>query len=319
MKVLIIKTTSMGDILHTLPALTDAVNALPNISFDWVVEENFSEIPTWHPAVHKIISVAIRRWRKNWFSTNNRHERYNFKYNLQCKNYDITIDAQGLLKSAIFITRNIHHNKHGLDFRSIREPLASLFYNHKHAINKKQHAIERIRQLFSMSLGYHLPKSPSNYAIAKNFKQLSCTKPYLIFLHATTKYNKHWPIKYWKKLLKLVNNAGYNVKLPWWKQHEYQQAMLITEGQIYAEILPKLSLTQIAQQLMNATAIVSVDTGLSHLAAALNKPNLTLYGPTDPKLIGVCGQNQKFLRAQNYNMNNLSTQHVWNLLQTFIY
>ena len=95
----------MGDVLHTLPALTDAMRAIPTIRFDWVVEENFAQIPSWHPAVDRVLPVAIRRWRKHWFGSQQREERLRFKQALQSREYDVVIDAQGLIKSAALVTR----------------------------------------------------------------------------------------------------------------------------------------------------------------------------------------------------------------------
>lgn len=122
MQVLIVKTSSMGDVLHTLPALTDAMQAIPGIRFDWVVEESFSQIPTWHPAVDRVIPVAIRRWRKNWFGSETRQQRCDFKRVVQERNYDAVIDAQGLIKSAALITRIAKGSKHGQDSKAPVSP-----------------------------------------------------------------------------------------------------------------------------------------------------------------------------------------------------
>ena len=131
MRVLVVKTSSMGDVLHTLPALTDAANNISDITFDWVVEENFAQIPSWHYAVNNVIPVAIRRWRKSWFSKNTRQERHAFIQTLRQQEYDCIIDAQGLIKSAFLITRKARGIKHGLDRQSIKEPIASWFYDVK--------------------------------------------------------------------------------------------------------------------------------------------------------------------------------------------
>lgn len=154
MRVLIVKTSSMGDVLHTLPALTDAQQAIPGIQFDWVVEEGFAQIPSWHSAVDRVIPVAIRRWRKAWFSAPIKAERTAFRRAVCANQYDAVIDAQGLVKSAALVTRLAHGIKHGMDWSTAREPLASLFYNRKHHIAKQQHAVERTRELFAKSLGY---------------------------------------------------------------------------------------------------------------------------------------------------------------------
>lgn len=125
MKVCVIKTSSMGDVIHTLPALTDAQRAIPNLSIDWVVEENFAEIPSWHSAVNQIIPIALRRWRKSPFSAQTKNEWKSYRTLLQANQYDAVIDAQGLFKSAFFATRLVNGVKHGYDRKSIREPIAS--------------------------------------------------------------------------------------------------------------------------------------------------------------------------------------------------
>ncbi|SUB68956.1 Lipopolysaccharide heptosyltransferase 1 [Pluralibacter gergoviae] len=169
MRVLIVKTSSMGDVLHTLPALTDAARAIPGVRFDWAVEEGFAQIPAWHDAVDRVIPVAIRRWRKAWFSAPIKAERRAFRRAVQAQRYDTVIDAQGLVKSAALVTRLAHGVKHGMDWQTAREPLASLFYNRRHHIAKQQHAVERTRELFARSLGYAKPATQGDYAIAQHF------------------------------------------------------------------------------------------------------------------------------------------------------
>lgn len=217
MQVLIVKTSSMGDVLHTLPALTDAMLAIPGIRFDWVVEEGFSQIPSWHPAVERVIPVAIRRWRKNWFGEETRQQRCDFKRKVQERSYDIVIDAQGLMKSAALVTRVARGSKHGPDCKSAREPFASWFYNHRHEIDKQQHAVERIRELFAKSLGYEKPQNKGDYAIASHFLSHppADAGQYVVFLHATTRDEKHWPEQNWRELMQLIAPTGMRVKLPW--------------------------------------------------------------------------------------------------------
>lgn len=318
MQVLIVKTSSMGDVLHTLPALTDAMRALPGIRFDWVVEENFVQIPSWHPAVKRVIPLAIRRWRKNWFGTLVRQERYHFQQQLQQECYDVVLDAQGLMKSAALVTRAACGEKHGMDCKSVREPLSSWFYDRCHAVRKQQHAIERIRQLSAASLGYSLPTTPGDYAITGHFTPVLGKEAYLVFLHATSRPAKNWPESHWGELLQLAAAGGYRIKLPWGSYHEQQRARRLAEGVSTSEVLPPLTLAEMASQLVGATAIVAVDTGLSHLAAALECPNLALYGPTDPRFIGVYGFQQQVLRADDGNMKSLTAKRVWRTLQTML-
>jgi heptosyltransferase-1 len=285
----------MGDVIHTLPALTDAMRAIPGIRFDWVVEEAFAEIPRWHPAVDQVIPVAIRRWRKNLLATWKGGEWSSYKQQLQARQYDAVIDAQGLLKSALLVTRVARGKRFGLDKHSAREPLAARFYDHTLNIAKDQHAVERVRQLFAAALGYTL-EGRGDFAIREHFAHTDA-EPYLMFQHSTTRFDKHWPEVYWQTLINKACEAGWRVKLPWGNADEKARAERLAQGNTKTEVLPKLSLAEVAQALAGATACVSVDTGLSHLAAALDRPNVILFGPTDPGLVGGYGLDQVCLEA----------------------
>ncbi|MBI6329149.1 lipopolysaccharide heptosyltransferase RfaC [Proteus mirabilis] len=311
-RVLIVKTSSMGDVLHTLPALTDARAAYPEICFDWAVEEGFAQIPSWHPAVDTVIPVAIRRWRKNWFSAPIRAERARFRHAIQAHHYDAVIDAQGLLKSAFLVTRYAKGTKHGYSRHSAREPLASFFYDIRHNISKKMHAVERIRQLFAFSLNYPLPTTQGDYGIAQHFLSLPAIdkRPYLVFLHATTRDEKHWPETHWRELIALLADSDLRIKLPWGAEHEHQRAIRLAQGFDYVDVLPKMSLAEVAQVIAGAQSVVSVDTGLSHLTAALDKPNITLFGPTDPGLIGGYGKAQRPLKAAGGDIGEIQALDV---------
>lgn len=320
MRVLIVKTSSMGDVLHTLPALTDAMQAIPGIQFDWVVEEGFAQVPSWHPAVSRVIPVAIRRWRKSWFSAPIRQERAEFTRQLRQYRYDAVIDAQGLIKSALLVTRLANGKKHGLDCKSAREPLASWFYNYRHPISRRQHAVERVRELFAASLNYRKPTERGDYAIVSRFLSQSPADAnrYLVLLHATTRDEKHWPEAHWRELIALLAPSGLRIKLPWGAEHEHQRALRLAEGFPHVDVLPRLTLQQVAEVLAGAKAVVSVDTGLSHLTAALDRPNITLYGPTDPGLIGGYGMNQVVEMSGDNSMDTISSQKILQQLQSFI-
>ncbi|URJ25075.1 lipopolysaccharide heptosyltransferase I [Candidatus Blochmannia ocreatus (nom. nud.)] len=316
MKVLIVKLSSMGDIIHTLPAVTDAANSILNIEFDWVVEETFSEILRWHPAVFKVIPVNLRMWIRNFYHFSSWKQYYYFISRLTKKEYDIVIDAQGLLKTSLLITRIARGEVHGMDCESVRETMSVFFYHKKHFIEKKQHSIERIRQLFSCSLGYSVPQAMGQYGLRSLFLRKKNNVPYLIFFHSTTKAKKHWPEFYWHFIIKYAISSGYHIKLPFWgRSEELRVRRLVASYTHQTTILSKLTLRDIAVQISGATAIISVDTGLSHLAAVLGCPNLTLYGPTDPKLIGTCGKNQVILHSATKKMENLSPEEVWEVFQ----
>ena len=297
-KVLLIKTSSLGDVVHTLPAITDAARAIPGITFDWVVEESFAEIPSWHPSVVRVIPVAIRRWRKNIFSTLRNGEWGQFREQIKSAHYDLIIDAQGLLKSAV-LTRGLEIPVHGLDKESAREPLAAKFYTHSYDVPKGQHAVERIRQLFAKALSYQIPTKKGNFALNRSmfddFSHMRPPRPYLVFIHGTTWEDKHWPESYWLELAQKATSAGYIICLPWGNDHERQRAERIANIGPGILVLPKLPLKGVAAIIAGATKVVAVDTGLGHLTAALEIPAVSLYGPTSPVLVGAYGEVQKHL------------------------
>jgi heptosyltransferase-1 len=301
MQVLLVKTSSMGDVIHTLPALTDAGEAIAGIRFDWVVEEGFAEIPAWHPAVDQVIPVAIRRWRKNLLSTWRSGEWRQFKSRLQAQNYDRVIDAQGLIKSA-WLTRYADAPVYGLDRESAREPFAARFYDYPQAVAKGQHAVERTRQLFAAALGYPLPEKKGSYGIdGSSFARIpGDQQPVVIFLHGTTREDKHWPEPYWVELGNQLAALGYAILLPWGNDNELARAQRIAHTVSKATVLPRMNLNELAATLNQAAGVVAVDTGLGHLAAALDTPSVSLYGPTSPVLVGAYGENQVHLQASEY-------------------
>lgn len=298
MRVLLIKTSSLGDVIHSLPALTDAARAIPEIRFDWVVEEGFAEIPAWHPAVEQVIPVALRRWRKRPWQTWRSGEWRTFKRAVAAHEYDLVIDAQGLLKSA-WLTRYARGPVAGLDRASAREPLASRFYDLGFAVPWGMHAVERVRQLFAQALGYALPEGGGDYALDRQclLAGRSPETPYLLLLHGTTWVTKHWPERYWRELAERLCAQGWALRLPWGNAEEKARAERIAAGLAGVRVLPKLNLAGIAAELAGASACVAVDTGLGHLAAALDVPTVSLYGPTNPGYTGAYGHGQLHLAS----------------------
>ncbi|EXI61341.1 lipopolysaccharide heptosyltransferase RfaC [Mannheimia granulomatis] len=317
MKVLIVKTSSMGDVLHTLPALTDMRKAIPNLQVDWVVEENFAEIPIWHSAVRKVIPVAIRRWRKNLCKRSTWFEWQRFIKELKSEQYDAVIDAQGLIKSAVLVTRQAQGKKFGYNKQSAREGLSSLFYDVTFDIPYQQHAVERIRKLCAKSLAYPLVQNQGDYAIAQHFaKNQTKMTAYIMLIHATTRADKHWKESCWAEVIKSLAEQGLEVRLPWGNQIEKERAERLAAVAKNVIVLPRMTLTELAMQIEGAQAVISVDTGLSHLTAALDKPNVILYGATDPKLIGAYGKNQHYLTSDK--MDNILPTQVLEKLKTVI-
>lgn len=335
MRVLIVKTSSLGDVIHSLPAVTDAARAHSGIEIDWVVEEALAEIPAWHPAVGRVIPVAMRRWRGMLRQGLKNGEIRAFLRDLRTKRYDKVIDAQGLLKSAL-ITRLAHGERYGFDRDSAREPLASYAYQRRYLIAKKQHAIERLRQLFAQALEYPLPRTAPDYGIqAPELLDEHANYGYVVFLHGTTWASKLWPEGHWITLAQHMNSAGLAVYLPWGTAAELGRAQRIAAIATDAIVLPRQTLHQVASILAGAKGLVGVDTGLAHLGAALGVPAVTIYGATRPGLTGTVGKHQQHAVAKfscspcgskecTFSdkaavvpacYQSVSPQHVWNLLQ----
>lgn len=298
MDVLLVKTSSMGDIIHTLPALSDAACAIPNIRFDWVIEEAFAEIPAWHSHVDQVIPVSLRQWRKHIAAKNTRTGWVAFIKTLRQKQYDLILDAQGLVKSALipYFAKGL---RVGLDWRSARESLASLTYQRKCRVNFYQHAIHRMRELFHQAFHYPLPKGAPDFGL----DGLSFSKPlvtlenYVVFLHGTTWASKQWPEVYWQALAKRMEQAGCKIKISGGNEAEMARAERIAEVSNAAEVLPRLSILEMANLLLHAKAAVAVDTGFGHLAAALGTPTVSIYGPTDPCFTGALGRRSSHLAS----------------------
>nr|VFJ95173.1 MAG: heptosyltransferase-1 [Candidatus Kentron sp. H]VFJ96033.1 MAG: heptosyltransferase-1 [Candidatus Kentron sp. H]VFK02120.1 MAG: heptosyltransferase-1 [Candidatus Kentron sp. H] len=303
MRVLIIKTSSLGDVIHTLPALTDAARAISGIRFDWVVEEAFAEIPAWHPAVDRVIPVAVRHWRRHPVDAWRRGVWSAFKTRVREHEYDAVIDAQGLLKSA-WLTRQARGKTFGFDGRSAREPMAARFYDAPLSVAKGQHAVERVRALFANALGYEIGAKgrypQGEYGLVLPTGQVSDPSGQpadtVVVLHGTTWPTKHWPEGSWVALSGKLVEAGFRVALPWGNGTERLRARRIAEAS-GGEAPHRMDLTGLAGLLSGAAGCISVDTGPGHLAAAVGCPTVSLFGPTDPRLTGPYGRNQRILHS----------------------
>lgn len=298
MRILVVKLTSMGDVLHLMPALSDLKKQFPDLSVDWMVEDSFAQIPQWHPSVGKVIPVATRRWRKLKWS--NISEFFSFWRQLRAQRYDAVIDAQGLIKSAVFsrFAKVVSGGKRiGFSGDSIKESPAAKFYRQTVSVDRNMHAIVRLRRLFAGGFEYELPKHQPDYALSE-YSVSSRDVPTIFLLHGTTWATKHLPDSFWRKLAELIADDGYRVQLCWGNEVERQRAEWIADGQNHVEVLPKSSLTELKTLMSKASGAVAVDTGLGHLAAAIKLPCVSVYGSTDAQLTGALGSNQEWVQSQ---------------------
>lgn len=287
-RILLVKTSSLGDVIHNLPVASDIRAALPDAAIDWAVEEAYAAIPSLHPAVSRVLPVALRRWRAAFLGRAARAEMRGFLDALRGTPYDAVIDTQGLLKSAL-ITWRARGTRHGLDFQSAREPLA-VFYDRVHRVPWSLHAVERNRALAARALGYAV-SAPGDYGIAPPAGRPAwvAAGAYAVLVHATSSSAKLWPVEHWIALGARLAEQGTLAVLPWGAAHERSRAQEIAGRVRGAVVAPALSLTEAAAALAAARAVVGVDTGLTHLACALGRPTVGLYCATDPGATGLYG------------------------------
>jgi heptosyltransferase-1 len=288
MKVLIVKTTSLGDLVHMLPALSEALAHRPGLTADWVAEEGFADIPAMHPKVERVITVAVRRWRKAPWQRQNWRELREFIGELRRESYDLVLDSQGLIKSAIYALW-AYGPRAGLNFASARESLASLVYGRRYYVPRDLHAITRNRMLTAQAMGYSMgAERDFSYGIVCPQTALrDLPEAYVVVLHGTSRPEKEYPEAYWVDLIRRLQAEGLAVLLPWGNNRERVRADQLSVSCPGARVLPRMGVGGVAGVLGRAVGVVGVDTGLMHMAAALRRPGVGLYPSTPPERFGV--------------------------------
>lgn len=298
MRVLLIKMSSMGDIFHTFPAISDLKAHNPEVIIDWVVEDSFKEIVDWHPAINKVIPIHLRRWMKER-SLDSWKECRQWRKQLRAEEYDLIIDAQGLLKSALVASMTRRKTIQGFNAKSAREPVASLFYSRRHMVAKNQHAVERTRQLFGSVFGY-TPAPLLNFGINQNFAHVTKDPRKLMFIIGTSWVTKLWSTLHWQRLTAIALEEGYNVEIMWGSPEEKAMAdSIIAACPRATRPIQRMSITTIAEKLVGSAGVIGLDTGFSHLAGALETPTIALYGPTSPLKVGLIGEHTSNLQLEH--------------------
>ncbi len=285
--VLLVKTSSLGDVVHNLPVVSDIRRRMPGVSIDWVVEEAFADIPRLHPGVRNVVPVAVRRWRRAPFSAGTWREVSAFKHALRDEQYEHVIDTQGLIKSAL-VARFARGRHCGYAAEAAREPLAARLYDAGFVIPRNVHAVERNRWLAAAVLDYP-PDLPLDYGIAPPVLAADWlpTNDYAVLLTATSREDKLWPDAHWLALAAALAERGIFCVLPAGSDAERARARRLAKNMRRAVPAPPLSIREIAGLLAGARLVVGVDTGLTHLATAAGRPVVAIFSGSDPRLTGV--------------------------------
>lgn len=288
--ILLVKTSSLGDVVHNLPVVSDIRKHMPGARIDWVLEEPYAELASLHPGLTSVIPVALRRWRTCFWQRQVRREFGAFRKRIGETRYDYIIDTQGLLKSAL-LCRMARGTRHGYDRLSAREPLAAALYDQRHNVTWGQHAVSRNRNLAALCLGLSTNSDP-DYGIARA-PGGSAGTPYCVLLHGSARPSKLWPVASWRALVTGLGGLGYRCVLPWGTGEELAGSRSIAADFSHAIVPGKMSLSAVAELLAGASAVIGVDTGLVHLAVALGRPTIALFTGHDrqsrPETTGIFG------------------------------
>jgi heptosyltransferase-1 len=289
---LIVKTSSMGDVVHAAPLASDLARRFPGAAIDWLVEEGFAAIPRMHVAVDRVIPVAVRRWRKAPLAASTWREIRAAKSQLRSHRYGAILDCQGLLKSA-WLARWACGPRWGFDRASAREPLAALLYTHAVPVARDQHAIARNRALGAAALGAD-PAAPLAFGLRPpplsdhEFLQMT-SAPYAVLLTNASRASKLWPDDRWQAVERQLHARGLRSLLVAGNAAEEEATRRRATGMADAAVAPRCGIDAVSAVLARARIVVGLDTGLSHLAAALGARTLGIFCDYDPRLVGITG------------------------------
>lgn len=292
-RILIIRLTSLGDIIHTYPMVYDIKHNVPNTKIDWLVDENFADIVKFNPLINRVISIPLRKWKQDKFLFV--FNLLKWLKNLKYIKYDYIIDSQGLIKSAM-LSKYFIGVRYGFDKKSAREKLAPLFYDRTFKIEKNQLAINKNRELASKIFEYNI-SNKVNFGIKQSFPRLEkYNYRYIIFFHGCSNDKKKYPIEKFIELANyLIHNNDISIILPYGNLKEKEHSIAIHNKVINKDkiIIPQkiFSFSELYSLIYNAEFIFGVDTGLTHLANALNKHLIAIFTHTSHKRTGIIESN----------------------------
>ena len=307
MKVLIVKTSSLGDIVHANPIICDLKRNLDDIKIHWLVEESFASLISIFPVEQAIIS-KFRTWKKNIFNKKTILDFINLCHQISSQDYDIVIDLQGLFRTGILCKSE---NAFGYDLKSIKEPLGSLFYKNRIHVEKSLHAIYRNRLLLSKVFNYKIELEKPIFSF--NLNKKNNLKNIIFFITGSSNAKKKWSIHNWVKLAKHLEQLNYQIFMPWGTPAEYEECLSIYDQTNNTKILEKMRLDTLVQELSQAKFVIGVDSGLTHLASALDIPTLGLFMHSHPNLTGIKNPNTITENIGGYSQN----PHIDDVIKKF--
>lgn len=285
MRVLVVKLSSLGDVVHALPAVQDLRRARPEVQIDWLVEPAFAPLVRRAEGVAEAIVAPLRRWRGTWWSAATRHEFAALRRRLAATRYDAVVDLQGLTKSALLARlARLAPGGHrwGLGNRTEGagwEPAARWLVDRPVRIEPHVHALDRSRRLVAAAFGAPID-TPPQYGL--RVRALAQGAPTVAFVHGTSREDKLWPQSHWVALGRHLLDAGWRIALPQGNEAEQMRAELIAaslqfERMPRVEVWPTLALDAVIDRLAGLQGVIGVDSGLSHIAVALGLPHVQIY------------------------------------------
>ncbi len=288
MKILLIRVSSLGDVLHNMPIVDDLLRHFPDAQIDWVVEEAYVDLVKLNPGVRQIFAFALRRWRKSLFTSQTRQEIKHFFTQLREQEYDLVLDTQGLLKTGIIMGMarirstgkkiGLANGTEGSGY----EGISRIFHTDSVAVDRRTHAVLRGRLVAAYAGGYTVD-TPASFGLNKLYTESQPrpawmpSKPYAVFFHGTAGASKKWPQDHWVQLAASLQSSDLAILLPWGSAAEKVEAEQMASRIPDAITLPKLSMQDAIVLAQTARIAIGVDTGLTHIAAAYETPTIEIY------------------------------------------
>ncbi len=288
LKLLIVKTSSMGDVVHALPVINDIHAHHTGAQIDWLVEAPYAAIPQMHPGVRRVLPMQWRKWRRALFSRGTWRAMGALRDELRQGGYDRVLDLQGLLKSALW-ARQTGAPVAGYDRDSAREPAAAWLYGQTAPVARTLQAVQRCRELAAAHLNYAMPGSPPDFGIRPPAATWAPRGgDYAVLIPNASRASKHWPERHWVALGNRLQERGMTPVVLWGAPEEQSLAENIAAS-CEGDVPPFLKVGEMAAVLAGARQIVGLDTGFTHLGAALGRPTLGIYCDHEPGLAGITG------------------------------